>query len=98
MNTFLKDGKPFRYVSGSIHLYRVPKKLWLDRLSKMWAAGLNAIETYVFWNQHEPFPGVFDFDGQNNILEFIEMAQKIGFLIILRPGNPIKNIVNSISI
>ena len=44
-NTFVKDGKPFRYVAGSIHMYRVPKELWYDRLSKMWAAGLNAIET-----------------------------------------------------
>ena len=45
-NTFMKDGKPFRYVSGSIHAYRVPKALWEDRLRKMWAAGCNAIQTY----------------------------------------------------
>ena len=44
-NTFVKDGKPFRYVSGSIHAYRVPKALWEDRLRKMWAAGLNAVQT-----------------------------------------------------
>lgn len=45
-NTFIKDGKPFRYVSGSIHAYRIPKSLWEDRLKKMWASGLNAIQTY----------------------------------------------------
>jgi beta-galactosidase len=43
-NTFIKDGKPFRYVAGSIHSYRVPKELWQDRLNKMWASGLNAIQ------------------------------------------------------
>ena len=43
-NTFLKDGQPFRYISGSIHPYRVPRELWLDRLNKMWASGLNAIQ------------------------------------------------------
>ncbi len=43
-NTFVKDGQPFRYVSGSIHSYRVPRQLWQDRLDKMWAAGLNAVQ------------------------------------------------------
>ena len=85
-NSFVKDGEEFRYVSGSIHPYRVPKTLWEDRLKKMWSAGLNAIQTYVFWNEHEPMPGVYDFDGQNNIFEFIEMAHSIGFVVILRPG------------
>jgi beta-galactosidase len=42
-NTFVKDGKPFEYVSGSIHLYRVAREYWTDRLQRMWAAGLNAI-------------------------------------------------------
>ena len=41
---------------------------------------------YVFWNEHEPYPGVYDFEGQNDIISFIELAQKIGFLVILRPG------------
>ena len=27
-DTFLKDGKPFRYVSGSIHHYRIPREYW----------------------------------------------------------------------
>eukprot|EP00058_Branchiostoma_floridae_P013980 XP_002599468.1 hypothetical protein BRAFLDRAFT_122758 [Branchiostoma floridae] len=44
-NTFLKDGEPFRYISGSIHYSRVPRSYWQDRLTKMYAAGLNAIQT-----------------------------------------------------
>ena len=43
-NTFLKDGKPFRYVSGSIHYARVPHQYWKDRLQKIYAGGLNAIQ------------------------------------------------------
>ena len=43
----MKDGQPFRYISGSIHPYRVPRSLWQDRLSKMKAAGLNAAQMYV---------------------------------------------------
>ena len=44
-NVFLKDGEPFRYISGSIHYFRVPRVFWRDRLEKMKAAGLNAIQT-----------------------------------------------------
>lgn len=35
---------------------------------------------------HEKQPGVFDFDGQNNVFKFIEMANKTGFVVLLRPG------------
>jgi hypothetical protein len=46
-NTFIKDSKPFKYVSGSIHSYRIPKELWEDRLIRLRAAGLNAIQMYL---------------------------------------------------
>ena len=42
---FLKDGKPFRYVSGSMHYYNTPAPLWRDRLQKMKYGGLNAVQT-----------------------------------------------------
>lgn len=42
---FVKDGKPFRYISGSIHYSRVPSYYWKDRLLKMKMAGLDAIQT-----------------------------------------------------
>ena len=42
---FLKDGKPFRYISGGMHYFRVPRVYWKDRLLKMKAAGLNAVQT-----------------------------------------------------
>ena len=48
-NTFYKDGNPFRYISGSIHPYRVPRSLWQDRLDKMKAAGLNAVQVFVIF-------------------------------------------------
>lgn len=42
---FVKDGRPFRYISGSIHYSRVPRYYWKDRLLKMKMAGLDAIQT-----------------------------------------------------
>ncbi|CAF0809116.1 unnamed protein product [Adineta steineri] len=85
-NTFVKDGKPFQYISGSIHMYRMPREYWNDRLEKMWAAGLNAIQTYVFWDQHELVEGVYNFDDTNDLVAFLQLAQKIGFVVILRVG------------
>ena len=54
---FLKDGKPFRYISGDFHYSRVHPNLWDDRLKRVRGAGLNAIQIYVPWNLHEPTPG-----------------------------------------
>ena len=44
-NTFLKDGEPFRYISGSMHYFRIPYQLWEDRLYKAKMIGLNTIQT-----------------------------------------------------
>ena len=46
-NQFLKDGQPFRYVSGDLEYFKVPSVLWKDRMMKYKAAGLNAIQTYA---------------------------------------------------
>lgn len=85
-NEFMKDGKPFRYVSGSLHYYRVPNELWADRISKMRAAGLNALQMYVEWNSHEPEQGKYDFSGDNDLVRFIKLAQEHDLLVLLRVG------------
>lgn len=85
-NTFMKDGKPFRYISGSMHYFRIPYQYWEDRLYKARKAGLNAIETYVAWNLHEMFKGKYAFEDQNDIVKFIQLAQHHDLLVILRPG------------
>lgn len=85
-NTFLKDGIPFRYISGSIHYFRIPANYWQDRLSKASAGGLDAIQFYVPWNLHEIEPGSFDFSGERNISVFLQAIQEQGLLAILRPG------------
>jgi beta-galactosidase len=83
---FELDGKPFQIISGAIHYARVPRAYWRDRLRKARAMGLNTVETYVFWNLHEPTPGQYDFSGQNDVAEFIREAQQEGLFVILRPG------------
>jgi len=83
---FLLDGKPFRIFSGELHYPRIPEEYWKDRLLKAKAMGLNTICTYIFWNQHEPEPGKYDFTGILNIRKFIKMAQETGLYVIIRPG------------
>jgi beta-galactosidase len=83
---FVRAGKTYQIISGAIHYPRVPREYWRDRLKKARAMGLNTVETYVFWNLHEPQPGVFDFSGQLDVASFIRMAQEEGLNVILRPG------------
>ncbi|XP_062373907.1 beta-galactosidase [Sardina pilchardus] len=83
---FHKDGEAFRYISGSIHYNRIPRVYWKDRLLKMYMAGLNAIQTYIPWNFHELDPGLYDFSGDRDVTHFLQLAQDIGLLVILRPG------------
>ncbi|XP_075738352.1 beta-galactosidase-like isoform X1 [Rhipicephalus microplus] len=85
-NRYLKDGKPIQIVSGSINSFRSLPQQWDDRLSTMRAAGLNAIQTYVEWSSHEPEEGVFNFQGQQDIVRFLRLAQKHDLLVLLRPG------------
>ncbi|KAL4616935.1 beta-galactosidase isoform X1 [Arapaima gigas] len=83
---FHKDGQPFRYISGSIHYSRIPRIYWKDRLLKMYMAGLNAIQTYVPWNYHEPVPNQYVFSGDRDLEYFLQLASDIGLLVVLRPG------------
>uniref|UniRef100_A0A8C4GE87 Beta-galactosidase n=1 Tax=Dicentrarchus labrax TaxID=13489 RepID=A0A8C4GE87_DICLA len=85
-NCFLKDEKPFQYISGSIHYSRIPRYYWKDRLVKMYMTGLNAIQVYVPWNFHEAVQGVHNFTGDRDLEHFLDLANQTGLLVILRPG------------
>jgi beta-galactosidase len=73
-------------VSGELHYARIPRVYWKHRLEMAAAMGLNAISTYVFWNRHETQPGRYDFDGENDVAEFLRQAAAAGLAAILRPG------------
>ena len=49
---------------------------------------LNTIQTYVPWNFHElDFEGnVIDFNGERNLLLFLDLAAKYNLFVLLRPG------------
>ena len=84
--TFVLDGKPFQIIAGEMHYPRIPREAWRQRLRMARAMGLNTVSAYVFWNVHEPRPGVFDFSGNADVREFVREAQKEGLWVVLRPG------------
>lgn len=83
---FMKDGQPFRYVSGGMHYFRVPHEYWRDRLHKLRAMGANAVETYIEWSLHEPRPLEYNFEGDADVLQFIKLAQEEDLVVIIRAG------------
>ncbi|MFT3827488.1 MAG: beta-galactosidase [Chitinophagaceae bacterium] len=83
---FVLDGKPFQMISGEIHYPRIPREAWRQRMQMAKAMGINTIGTYVFWNVHEPQKGQYDFSGNNDIAEFVKIAQEEGLWVVLRPS------------
>jgi len=83
---FVYDGEPALIRSGEMHYPRIPHQYWRHRMQMLRAMGLNAVATYVFWNIHEPQEGVWDFEGDKNLAEYIRIAGEEGLMVILRPG------------
>eukprot|EP00850_Spirogloea_muscicola_P011302 SM000069S20739 [mRNA] locus=s69:521604:527234:- [translate_table: standard] len=83
---FWRNGKPVRLLSGSIHYFRIHPQYWEDRLRRVKALGLNAIQTYVPWNFHEPKKGLYNFQGMGDVMSFLHLAQKLDLLVLLRVG------------
>ncbi|CAK9169228.1 unnamed protein product [Ilex paraguariensis] len=72
--------------SGSIHYPRSTPDMWPSLISKAKEGGLDVVQTYVFWNLHEPQPGQYDFSGRRDIVRFIKEIQAQGLYACLRIG------------
>jgi len=83
---FLLNGKEVQILSGEMHYSRIPRAYWKPRMEMAKAMGLNTIATYVFWNVHEPRPGVYDFAGDNDLAAFVKLAQEEHLNVLLRAG------------
>lgn len=73
-------------LSGAIHYPRSTPAMWPDLIKRSKEAGLNCIETCVFWNLHEAQRGVYDFAGRLDLHRFCELAGEYGLWVILRVG------------
>ena len=59
---FVINGQRQLLLVGSIHYPRSSPEMWPELFKKTKAAGINTIDTYVFWNYHEPVKGQYDFE------------------------------------
>ncbi|KAJ8527999.1 hypothetical protein K7X08_015450 [Anisodus acutangulus] len=80
------NGKRKILISGSIHYPRSTPEMWPDLIQKAKDGGLDVIETYVFWNGHEPSPGKYNFEGRYDLVKFIKLVQRAGLYVNLRIG------------
>ncbi|CAN6485277.1 unnamed protein product [Victoria cruziana] len=80
------NGKRELLFSGSIHYPRSLPNTWPELISKAKHGGLNVIQTYVFWNIHEPVQGQFQFEGRYDLVKFIKEVQRQGLYLTLRIG------------
>ena len=83
----LKVGEERKLIlSGAVHYPRSTPGMWPQILRNSKAAGLNTIETYVFWNLHEHEKGRYDFSGRLDLPRFLRLCQEHGLHAILRIG------------
>lgn len=83
---FTLDGQPFFPVMGEFHYARYPASEWEDEILKMKAGGINVISLYIFWIHHEETEGKFDWSGDKNLRQFVQLCAKHGLLVWARIG------------
>ncbi|PPD96339.1 hypothetical protein GOBAR_DD06627 [Gossypium barbadense] len=72
--------------SGAIHYPRSTPDMWPDLIKKAKQGGINTIETYVFWNGHEPVEGQYNFEGEFDLVKFIKLIHEHKLYAVVRVG------------
>jgi beta-galactosidase len=76
-------------LAGSVHYFRLEPLAWRPALEALQELGLGIVDTYIPWGIHEVSPRTYDFgqrDPKLDIVQFIELADEMGFAVIARPG------------
>ncbi|CAN0852800.1 Beta-galactosidase 8 [Linum grandiflorum] len=96
------DGKRRVLLSGSVHYPRATPEMWPEIIRRSKEGGLDVIETYVFWNYHEPVRGQipftkaasfvstllsqYYFEDRFDLVRFVKAVHEAGLLVHLRIG------------
>ena len=64
---------------------------WRQILTNMKQDGLNHVQTYIYWNIHEPtynFNGthIYNYNDRSNITQYLEIAKEVGMFVNVRIG------------
>lgn len=77
------DGHRRLLIAGCIHYPRSTPGMWPSLLQKAKAGGIDVVQTYVFWNIHEPRRLEFDFSDRKDLFGFLVECQKQGLYVNL---------------
>ncbi|XP_052875965.1 beta-galactosidase 9 isoform X3 [Gossypium arboreum] len=80
------DGKRRMLISGGIHYPRATPQMWPDLIAKSKEGGADVIESYTFWNGHEPVRGQYNFEGRFDLVKFVKLVGDNGLYFLLRIG------------
>ena len=80
------DGRRVCPVMGEVHYSRIPADEWSGEVRKMNDGGVTVIACYVFWNHIEETEGLFDWSGQRNLRQFLEVCKAENMPVVLRIG------------
>eukprot|EP01084_Bolivina_argentea_P266166 451354_1 len=89
--SFIINGTRTLFLGGAIHYPRVPYYQWKEMLINMKSDGLNHIQTYIYWNIHEPtynFNGthIYNYNDRANITKYLQIAKDVGMFVNVRIG------------
>ena len=84
--SLMMDGRRVIPAMGEVHYSRIPADEWGDEVRKMKEGGITIIACYVFWNHIEEIENQFDWSGQRNLREFLEICKTEGLPVVLRMG------------
>ncbi|WOK97445.1 beta-galactosidase 15 isoform X1 [Canna indica] len=73
-------------ISSGIHYPRATPDMWPGLIAKSKEGGADVIQTYVFWNGHEPIRGQYNFEGRYDLVKFAKLIGSQGLYLHLRIG------------
>lgn len=85
-NRILIDGTARTLLCASLFPFRVPREQWRERLKAVKRLGYHMLDVYAPWNFHECERGVYNFEGQHDLEEFLKEAAEEGLYSLVRPG------------
>ncbi|OMO71010.1 hypothetical protein CCACVL1_18521 [Corchorus capsularis] len=80
------DGKRRMLISAGIHYPRATPQMWPDLIAKAKEGGADVVDSYTFWNGHEPVRGQYNFEGRFDLVKFVRLVGDSGLYFLLRIG------------
>ncbi|KAK8803493.1 hypothetical protein WA158_001187 [Blastocystis sp. Blastoise] len=84
--TFFINGTRTLILGGSVHYPRVTAIQQEILFKEMKQDGNNVVETYLFWNIHEPVKRQYTWEGLADLIGYIERAAKNDLFVMVRLG------------